>query len=104
MRTIELSGAALDLVVHNIISPEEPLKSGCTAPHYSSDWCFGGPIIEQENLEISRTVAEWRVQLYRFPCVAYGPTPLIAAMRCFVLSTFGDELEISEKLNSNQKG
>lgn len=29
--------------------------------------------------------------------VTYGPTPLIAAMRCFVASKFGDELEIPDE-------
>ena len=30
--------------------------------------------------------------------VGYGPTPLIAAMRCFVASRLGDEAEIPEEL------
>ena len=30
--------------------------------------------------------------------VMYGPTPLIAAMRCFVASKLGDEIEIPEEL------
>ena len=28
----------------------------------------------------------------------YGPTPLIAAMRCFVASRLGDEVDIPEDL------
>lgn len=28
----------------------------------------------------------------------YGPTPLIAAMRCYVASKLGDEVEIPEEL------
>jgi hypothetical protein len=30
--------------------------------------------------------------------VVYGPTPLIAAMRCFVSSRLGDEVEIPKEL------
>ena len=29
---------------------------------------------------------------------AKGPTPLVAAMRCYVASRLGDEVEISEEL------
>ena len=29
---------------------------------------------------------------------AYGPTPLIAAMRCYVASKLGDEVNIPEEL------
>lgn len=31
-------------------------------------------------------------------CVTYGPTPLIAAMRCYVASKLGNEVEILEEL------
>jgi hypothetical protein len=29
----------------------------------------------------------------------YGPTPLIAAMRCYVASKLGDEVELPEELS-----
>jgi hypothetical protein len=29
---------------------------------------------------------------------AFGPSPLIAAMRCYVASKFGDEVEILEEI------
>ena len=29
----------------------------------------------------------------------YGPTPLIAAMRCFVVSKLGDEVNVPDDLN-----
>jgi hypothetical protein len=31
-------------------------------------------------------------------CVAFGPTPLIAAMRCYVISKLGDEVEVPDEL------
>jgi hypothetical protein len=60
----------------------------------STDWAQGGPTIERENIELGKTQTEWRAQRYDFPCVAYGPTPLIAAMRCYVTSKLGDEVDI----------
>jgi hypothetical protein len=30
--------------------------------------------------------------------VQYGPTPLIAAMRCYVASKLGDEVEVPDEL------
>lgn len=62
------------------------------------DWGLAGPIVERENLEIGRTETDWRVQRYDFPCVAYGPTPLEAACRCFVRSRLGDEIDVPEEL------
>lgn len=41
---------------------------------------------------------------HRAPCheqvhrVYFGPTPLIAAMRCYVASKLGDEVEVPEEL------
>jgi hypothetical protein len=31
-------------------------------------------------------------------CIEYGPTPLIAAMRCYVAAKLGDTVEIPEDL------
>jgi hypothetical protein len=33
----------------------------------------------------------------------YGPTPLIAAMRCYVASKLGDEVEIPAELLTKEK-
>jgi hypothetical protein len=35
---------------------------------------------------------------HKEPCSAYGPTPLIAAMRCYVASKLGDEVDVPEEL------
>jgi len=62
----------------------------------STDWAQGGPIIKQERIS-----AEWHAgrNLWRsVPGVAgrvhYGPTPLVAAMRCYVASKLGESVEI----------
>lgn len=68
----------------------------------STDWAQGGPIIERERI----TFSEERRGLYLgfiWNGVAHvnlseGPTPLIAAMRCYVASKLGEEVEIPEEL------
>lgn len=60
----------------------------------STDWSRGGPIIEREKITIcpahpqgwSATIDDER---WKDNCV----TPLIAAMRCFVASKFGEEVD-----------
>jgi hypothetical protein len=102
MKPSELTGQKLDRIVHDLAHHEEPIKDGCLAPPYSSDWCFGGPIIEREGIELCRLESssfgiEWRGQI-DCDCRYYGPTPLIAAMRVYVASKLGDEVEIPEEL------
>lgn len=74
---------------------------------YPTDWAQGGPIIEREKIDC---VADpngkdvWMGQLYATRLSgekvirAYGPTPLIAAMRCYVASKLGDEVDVPEEL------
>jgi len=67
------------------------------------NWAQGGPIIEREGICLScvDTMAEWDARIYEpdaEPWQADGPTPLIAAMRCYVASKLGDEVEIPEGL------
>jgi hypothetical protein len=67
----------------------------------STDWSIGGPIIEREKIELVPSVdgKVWYAEsLDRQARVERCPTPLIAAMRCFVASKLGDEVEIPEKL------
>ncbi len=69
------------------------------APAY--DWSQGGPIIEREGIFLTRTscMTEWRAMAAgtreennAIFHMGYGRTPLIAAMRAFVASKFGDEV------------
>jgi len=108
MKTNELTGAALDWAVAKC-EGKEGLFGGHEVGrlHYSTDWAQGGPIIERElcvaTLE-RLNGGTWRVQepynmLEEHPgAYFYGPTPLIAAMRCYVASKLGDEVEIPEVL------
>lgn len=64
-------------------------------------WSQGGPIIEQNQLAIDYDCAEggrWWAAHMATDTHECGPTPLIAAMRCYVASKLGDEVEIPEEL------
>jgi hypothetical protein len=107
MKTSELIGPALDWAVAKCektpVSDSDLVKLIRTMDCYkaSTNWSQGGPIIEREEIEIGRYYnlpdgqwyAEARDGTYR-----RGPTPLIAAMRCYVASKLGDEIEIPEEL------
>jgi hypothetical protein len=62
-------------------------------------WAQGGPIIEREGITVRRyTDALWDASIGRLDYVADGPTPLVAAMRCYVISKLGDEVEVPDEL------
>jgi hypothetical protein len=93
IKTSDLTLLALNNAVHELVYPDEPIKEGCTAPPYSTDWSFGGPIIEREKIRLNCGdgtwgVAEgvWEAAHPRNIYVSFGPTPLVAAMRCYVAS------------------
>ena len=67
---------------------------------FSTDWSQGGPIIERELIETTRggAYAEHFWKATRNSITAYGPTPVIAAMRCYVVSKLGDEVDVPEEL------
>ena len=67
----------------------------------STDWAQGGPIIEREELCIDKVAREnWCacVRSVKNSPWLYGPTPLIAAMRCYVTSKLGADINIPEDL------
>jgi len=112
MKTSELTGHALDWAVAmcegidhdtaamNIMFGDD--NDWFLAP--STDWAQGGPIIEREMIElIPQTPALWDA-MYRGQHIPNdGPTPLIAAMRCYVASKLGDEVDVPELLQGESK-
>jgi len=107
IKVAELEGAKLDYWVAKAGSvqlsqfPERAKQlilpsGGKYSP--SSKWSQGGPIIEREKIMLG-PVETWCAHLYTGdPSINYsvsheGKTPLIAAMRCFVSSKFGEEVE-----------
>jgi hypothetical protein len=127
MKTSELTGQALDWAVakcegytglHKIVGrmPHEP-QLGILPPRkeygvmdlwelsYSTDWSRAGPIIEREWIDLHCV----NDSLWEAECPAVGglamqngPTPLIAAMRCYVASKLGDEVEIPTELTQGE--
>ena len=68
--------------------------------HPSTNWAQGGPIIEREKIELEYGGPEW------WACIKAdedfsGTTPLIAAMRCYVASKLGDEVDVPPELQDN---
>ena len=113
MKTSELTGAALDWAVAKCegrgIEFDDPRDPWLTRDGIadqplhsytpSTDWAQGGPIIEREgiSLEYAAQPEKWCACI-RADQEVYGPTALIAAMRCYVASKLGDEVEIPEEL------
>ena len=67
---------------------------------YSTDWALAGPIIEREKIALDTWGEEWLATRIEGSAIseAIGPTPLIAAMRCYVASKLGDEVEVPNEL------
>lgn len=118
IKTSELTGAALDWAVAKC--EEVTLSEHIDGLHSwlehevigfwhvyspSTDWSQGGPIIEQEGITVSDEGTMWsayiRKNLFKDDGSEHwqvGPTPLIAAMRCYVASKLGNEVEIPNNL------
>lgn len=112
LKTSELTGAALDWAVAKCeggyapsvdtdIDATKRINYGGMYPEWSTDWSHGGPIIEREGMLIAPDPCGWEA---RHPgddgdsTEAVGPTPLIAATRCYVASKLGDEVDVPEEL------
>lgn len=77
--------------------------------HYApwKNWAQGGPIIERESIRVTPDQGETYVNCVWFAGSANGdgdefngegPTPLIAAMRCYIASKLGDQVEVPDEL------
>lgn len=105
VKTNELTGAALDWAVALCEVGPIDIKDIDDPHFYSTDWAEGGPIIEREGINLDNYAknpkwSAWTPAPDRESgeAQAYGPTPLIAAMRCYVVSKLGDEVEIPWEL------
>ena len=65
-------------------------------PHRNWGWC--GPILEREGISIYRMASDWSAAYNPSGATQDGPTPLIAAMRCYVASRLGQEVEVPDEL------
>jgi len=95
-----------------VVAAPSGVYKGIWKPHFI--WMQAGPIIEREMLQLTPNKEHQEV-LYglkdcqvdpgaKWLCESYagvrqfGSTPLIAAMRCYVASRLGEEVEIPEEL------
>ena len=116
IKTSEATELQLDLLVAKCenVEPDENNRpiwfgDGDERVEYtpSTNWAQGGPIVEREIISVSHDTAgstiewaAWTPAPIRDEAEAfgYGPTPLIAAMRCYVASKLGDDINIPEEL------
>jgi hypothetical protein len=106
LKTQDLIGPALNWAVEKALDTQGKPLDWVPDP-YSTSWQEGGPIIEGEGISITNPGGYWHASYIRFDPDTnchwdeyphHGPTPLIAAMRCFVASRLGDEVDIPEGL------
>lgn len=116
IKTSELTGAALDLAVAKceggwILSMDSFIPHHSLGRmNYSTDWSMAGPIIEREGISVLHTTMRpshaWEASQTPQEDISvceFGPTPLIAAMRCYVASKLGDEVDVPDELKGESK-
>lgn len=125
IKTSELTDAALDWAVWVAAGGAAAYPKTASGPaflklwkgntakyvHPSTNWEQGGQIIDREahNLFKHNGGTEWCCACnvprdgYTAIVTADGPTPLIAAMRCFCCSKLGDVVDIPEELCQQQR-
>lgn len=99
------------LIGRQLFTPNdgELLGDGYQDYQPSTNWAQGGPIIEREGISIDCQFLSFQGDGYweakgvshednETSITAGGPTPLIAAMRCYVASKLGDEVDVPEEL------
>lgn len=64
----------------------------------STNWAQAGPIIERERIGVEAHPGAETWIAFINGRHQTGPTPLIAAMRCYVASQLGDEVEVPEDI------
>lgn len=96
---------------------------GTTAPYFMKDsgvircafepsenWAQGGPIIERGHIHTwtdrkdaayaGHPDSYWVAEMTELGGIWWGPTPLIAAMRCYVASELGDEVAVPAEIHN----
>ena len=73
---------------------------GNPLPSYSTDWSQGGQIIGREKIATQFWISEssWEGSINGGFFASPGPTPLVAAMRCYVASKLGNEVDVPNEL------
>lgn len=97
-KTSELTGELLDMAVAKAMHVGR-VNNASWKP--SELWEHGGPIIDRENISLTnhaqggmRALPEWCAKTVGRPRLHFGPTALIAAMRAYVASKLGEEVDL----------
>lgn len=99
IKTSELDRDALDWVV------ERCNEGNWSCGFYATDWADAGPIIERERISLEFMPGAgdagadvWVATRVEGSSVSEecAESPLVAAMRCYVASQMGDEVEVPE--------
>lgn len=111
MKTSELIGPALDWAVAKCegyratIKPDEIVYTHSNGNWHhngnwrpSTNWAQGGPIIEREGITVAKDGKRWIAMTQSNGVMQWGTSYLQSAMRCFVASRLGDEVDIPEEL------
>jgi len=99
IKTGYLTGAALDWAVAQCEYVDVRYGFDDNCPEYSTDWAQGGPIIEREGISLEYRNGDWIASYAGFPSLPYfSYEPLVSAMRCYVASKLGDEIEVPEEI------
>jgi hypothetical protein len=112
MKTSELTGIALDWAVAKAeVIPSidcEVLDGSLWYGRFTSglkmycpsiDWAQGGAIIERERITlVAMPDGSWQAKGRDLYPHFHNPTPLIAAMRCYVAAKLGDEVEVPDNV------
>lgn len=109
VKSADLSGLALDWAVDAVLTgkPLEVWQKDDGAewifvydgvpfvgPHkYSSDWAKGGLVIGEHRITFSDNINSFAAGGFG-KRTAFGPTHLVAAMRCVVISSTGDAVMV----------
>ena len=114
MKTIKISeaiGPQLDYLVAKANGATEHyladfVRGEHRAYSHSTLWEYGGQIIEHiKGFEFKHwleskpeTCCEAHIHNYEGDWIQFGPTPLVAAMRCYVAWKLGETVEVPEML------
>lgn len=115
IETNRLTGVELDWAVAKCEGEEVRLEKGqlealWTDNGYkpSTNWAQAGPIIEREGISLDYIGVGEDIRVQAWHATKWladdlvssgsGPTPLVAAMRCYVASKLGEEVEVHDAL------
>lgn len=79
-----------------VIAAPSGVYKGTYSP--SINWAQGGPIIERELISVCSMTTDWFAKYSPSGATQDGPTPLIAAMRCYLVGKLGETVEVPKEL------